>query len=806
MIHKIERLISVGKFRNYTAAGDVCFQKLTMIYANNGIGKTTLTAVIRSLATLQPQLVLKRISTNAVVPIAAQIIQRVPPNTDISHNLATTGWSNPFPDIEIFDIHFVNENIYSGFEFGKVHKEELYKFVLGRYAVILQQNIDTNKAAKTDSRERQQKYIHQLIREVGNGLTEETIPAFLNITPFEALNIATKITEAENTLQVAQQRRFIRTLPPLTAPNPINLGINYADLITDLSATSLTIQNIALQTLFEEHRHDLETNGISRAEEWLSIGYRYFSEKEKQINTAGTGTLVCPFCKQPVNSSLDIIEAFSSHFNVAFHSILERLMSYRRVLQNVHVNFIIQTLRGFETSNNQRIEDWTARLPITAPIPIFDIISSEEALAAELLALTNLVEAKIQNPSIAVDTTAVITFRDTIASMNSRINTYQQNLIRYNTALATIIQNSPDMAQAQTNLDRLRRIERRFGPEIDAICSRLREERREENRLSEEYTRLIREAADEANNFLRSYQERINQYLSNVFHTPFRIANVTQFAPHGQNTLSRTEYKLTIDGLDIAADPGQPRSAKDVLSEGDKSTIALAFFLAKLDIDGNKADKVLVFDDPLSSFDSKRRQKTIIILSALLREVKQLIVLSHDRKFLFNMNRMCRRRETPKKGLEIVFDVADNTSRIQFLDIEKMLQAEYFFSINKIKEFIDNGEEAGKTECRSYIRLVLEDNLIFKFYSKFDRAIHDTLPQLIERIERLIAEGAITFRDSDNAKVIADLRELDAISWDSHHGDGDVLEARDEVNLAGIDLEEFKDYLRTTLDLIENRI
>ncbi len=49
MIHKIERITSIGKFRNYQATGDVAFKKLTLLYGDNGGGKTTLTAILRSL-------------------------------------------------------------------------------------------------------------------------------------------------------------------------------------------------------------------------------------------------------------------------------------------------------------------------------------------------------------------------------------------------------------------------------------------------------------------------------------------------------------------------------------------------------------------------------------------------------------------------------------------------------------------------------------------------------------------------------------------------------------------------------------
>ena len=68
--------------------------------------------------------------------------------------------------------------------------------------------------------------------------------------------------------------------------------------------------------------------------------------------------------------------------------------------------------------------------------------------------------------------------------------------------------------------------------------------------------------------------------------------------PRGMSTQSKMGYKLTIEGQDISFDRSQPNSVMDCLSEGDRSTIALAFFLSKLDIDPNANNKVLVFDDP----------------------------------------------------------------------------------------------------------------------------------------------------------------------------------------------------------------
>ena len=120
MIHKVESLVSIGKFRNYQASGDVAFKKLTLIYADNGSGKTTISSVLRSLSENRPDRILKRKSTSSTAAQSARIIQRPAGLSDIMHLFNPTGWRHVYPDIEIFDIHFVDENIYSGVNFTTI--------------------------------------------------------------------------------------------------------------------------------------------------------------------------------------------------------------------------------------------------------------------------------------------------------------------------------------------------------------------------------------------------------------------------------------------------------------------------------------------------------------------------------------------------------------------------------------------------------------------------------------------------------------------------------------------------------------
>lgn len=75
MIHKIEKLTSIGKFRNYLTT-DIAFKKLTLIYGDNGVGKTTLTTILRALTQNKSDLIRRRKSTNQTTNQAIQIVER----------------------------------------------------------------------------------------------------------------------------------------------------------------------------------------------------------------------------------------------------------------------------------------------------------------------------------------------------------------------------------------------------------------------------------------------------------------------------------------------------------------------------------------------------------------------------------------------------------------------------------------------------------------------------------------------------------------------------------------------------------
>ena len=107
-----------------------------------------------------------------------------------------------------------------------------------------------------------------------------------------------------------------------------------------------------------------------------------------------------------------------------------------------------------------------------------------------------------------------------------------------------------------------------------------------------------------------------------------------------------SSYQLVINktAIDLGdgRTPGHRPSFKNTLSAGDRSTLALAFFLANLKgLDPEPATRIVVFDDPFNSQDAFRRLRTIHAIKKVGLDCAQVLVMSHDAGFLRQVWKKC---------------------------------------------------------------------------------------------------------------------------------------------------------------------
>jgi ABC-type branched-subunit amino acid transport system ATPase component len=119
LLERFQLLANIGQFDNVAAAAQLPpLTKLSLIYGENGRGKTTLAAVLKSASSGDPAGVLERKRLGAVNP--PHIVISVAGASRVFQN---GGWGVGSPELVVFDDAFVAANVCSGIEVEAGHRQ-----------------------------------------------------------------------------------------------------------------------------------------------------------------------------------------------------------------------------------------------------------------------------------------------------------------------------------------------------------------------------------------------------------------------------------------------------------------------------------------------------------------------------------------------------------------------------------------------------------------------------------------------------------------------------------------------------------
>jgi wobble nucleotide-excising tRNase len=179
-------------------------------------------------------------------------------------------------------------------------------------------------------------------------------------------------------------------------------------------------------------------------------------------------------------------------------------------------------------------------------------------------------------------------------------------------------------------------------------------------------------------------------------------------------------HKVKIDNED-----DKTPNFRNTLSESDKRLLAFAFFVSLLAHDRELDKKVIVFDDPMSSFDSERRRKTVHLITDITckyKEIdgteknispKQKIILTHEDRFAKELARLMPSARTLK--IEEYVDGGQKRSKIAHADFDQDFPEDDISPrIEKIKGILD--ARLFTTDFEADCRVVLEHVFKRKYY------------------------------------------------------------------------------------------
>lgn len=611
MIEKFVSIKNVGRFRNCGARSDVALKKLTLIFAENGRGKTTLCAILRSLMSGRHEFISERKTLGSNHPASIQI--------RIAGNFASFSkdtWNTTHPEIAIFDSAFTHDNVYAGDYVDHEHKKNLYRVIVGTRGVQLAKQIEEldGKIRKSNSDLNLKKEV--VSKTIPDGVSLDTYLAWQSVE-----NIDTKIQLKSDEIskrQLASNKAAEIQTKGLLAK--VSLPAFPSDFLTTL-AKQLTdvVADAEARVRAQISKHKMGEQG----ETWLSEGLGYHAEDN------------CPFCGQDAKAN-ELISAYRSHFNSAYTALKTEVALLGEQVVTAIGEPSLNAAQLSVSGNLTLTEFWKTFAAIDLPEFQFDEIRNKYA-ALRNLALA-LAQKKQQTPTdtVSPDDTFQVTFEAVQEFLNS-VETYNAKVEACNTKIneqKTSAQKTGDIDRLKKELTDLETKKKRFAPLVVQWSQSYRDAVTEKAALEQQKETAKQQLDQYCQNILQLYEQSINNYLDQ-FNAGFRITNSRHQYKGGTPS---SQYQILINNAAIDIGDARTQSGtpcfKSALSAGDRSALALAFFLAALRQDDTLANKIVVLDDPFTSLDRFRRECTAQLIVALANTAKQVIVLSHDPAFL----------------------------------------------------------------------------------------------------------------------------------------------------------------------------
>jgi len=393
--------------------------------------------------------------------------------------------------------------------------------------------------------------------------------------------------------------------------------------------------------------------------------------------------------------------------------------------------------------------------------------------------------------------TEPVTLGADFAAAVAEVETLQALMASYNAAVDTanarvneqkaVSPSLADITALRIELAQLEARKKRFEPEVVAACQAYQDALNTKAEL-EQRKETTRDQLDQyCRDLLRTYEQSINGYLDQ-FNAGFRITNTRHLYTGGQPS---SHYQIEINGtaLDLgdARTPAGTPCFKTSLSSGDRSALALAFFLALLKQDTDIGRKIVVFDDPFTSLDRFRRTCTQQLIHRLLDLAQQVVVLSHDPLFLKLLYDECPSAATTVKTLQM--SKAGDSTVIGEWDVQAEAQSSYMKDFSTLLGFYRERKGDPRAVART-IRPFIEGMLRSHFPGHFQA--NEWLGDFIAKIRAANATSGLLH-------ARADLDELDAINGYSrkyHH------QQNASADTEPINDDELHGYVKRTLRLV----
>lgn len=688
-IEAIQQIKNIGKFSNCQIAG--CqFNDNTIIYGKNTLGKSTLTSIFRSLQTGNKKIIEGRKTFGSTNQPVIQIRFSDGINREIvdynSHK-----WSEGNPNILIFDTQFISENVFQGEQITFDNQKSLNQIIIGAKGLELNIAIQNLQQDLNELTERKRKLTSDF---------NKLLPSseFENIT-IEKFCALPELTELDEEI-LAKKEEYERAKNKEVITKALDNHLSYFQSILKLDIDNVLQKTINFNPQEIEQHIKNHWNNHKASKDFLRQGLELTKDDKKS----------CVFCGQNLGESeLNLIKAYEEFFKGEYQQIQNQVLGIKGQLDKTN-------LESQTTKFLLDIEKYSLKTELN--LVFFEQLNSEyKRLLEDLRIKSNdlyFIPLKYYSESLI----------DSLKKLTVEIHRIIEKYFPKNNL--TI-----GLSEILSQIKSLELSKKRIQDAYKSICKDYFDINKEfeEKRILRESKR--KDLEDYSLEIFDKHKSSINTYLHRMG-ANFIIDDllpIKKLKGSDEKLFSIKFYNSHQVKLD-SSDENIP-NFKNSLSESDKRVLAFAFFISLLGHDNELDNKILVFDDPFSSFDEERKRDTIQLLADIqfndgivIKVPLQKIILTHEKTFY---REIYLKSFIQPQSLKIEFDGlmgGINTSTIKHCNIDEEFPDDHILAkIKRLKEIHTNRsfDEKYDGDCR----IVLEN--IFK--RKYSFILEESIKQ-----------------------------------------------------------------------------
>jgi|GEM_PF-3290062 wobble nucleotide-excising tRNase len=771
LLRRINEIKNVGLFINTRA--DFELTPHVLIFGRNGHGKSTLSAMFRSIEKNDPTVLANKKTLNAGGGQSCKLAVSEEVDGSMSNlNFDGSSWKGlSLPSVAVFDSRYVAENVYSDFTISHEQKSCISRIILGIEGVAIAERIISLKKILTEKKQK-----HNQISEILKGRMPDDqqilLTDFLSIEEDEK-NLIEEKGDLERRLKVYDQSEKIQHL---TEADKLSVQ-NISRLLFELAAKlHSTLPGVSIELTKRLERRSMELCGVGNARDWLRKGTEYLS-----LDSAN-----CPFCLQSRSGAESLFSDYEAFFSTAYRNFVSEINLNCKQLSdqlNIAFNVVSRIPDGINvnTGRLKAMEDYIKQDDFQELENRFEEAVSELKNFVVILLEHNTrifgeikgrITDKLSSPLevIVLPETLLKVCKECYDDLSEKLSTYNIVVDEINSVLEVLKKEKFDLStkvMVEDSLKRITLLEVRFSIRTIGLIDKLIEYEKD-IQANETKIDVEEKALEEHNNrIIGGYLRRVNELLEGF------CANFKINIPDGLQRRGRApvlDFSYEVRGTSVPS-----TRFGDVFSDSEKRLLAFCFFITQVEQMESIENTIVIIDDPFSSFDDENMKRLVGLVGEIAQLSKQTIVLSH-----YSAPLLVFLEETPQQWKQIRLETnpSEGSSFVQ-TDFRESFKQPHAKRLDKLADVLEGGvAEEYVSLLMQDARLVLEQEIIMRHRQPLkiltDRGVRE-IGTLINELERLIEDGGQLFKVgnifSDQKAVIAKLRTINIKTRQQHHAD-----------------------------------